>query len=204
MTEQPALTVRHASVVLVSPSPIDPQSIRPEALSSAGIVPADWLSTGGINTPVLALTQYENGVTIQIEGGRCVFRESIGGVFQETYHVHPLVQRYAEATKLVSYNAVGINWDLDIVVGNPNLWIREKLMGNGDQFSDFYPTSLQMTKQLDFADCNLIFKVENVRIAADCNYHFQLARSYPDVMVSTLDAWHQCQAHLESDVLRQL
>jgi hypothetical protein len=204
MTEQPALTVRHASVVLVSPSPIAPQSIRQETLSNAGIVPDDWVSTGGISIPVVALTQYQNGVTIQTEGNRCIFQEPIGGALRETYEVHPLAQRYAAATRLVPYNAVGINWLVEVAVGNPNQWIREKLMGNGGGFSDFYPTSLQMAKQLDFAVCNLNVRVENVRIVVDCNYHFQLAPTSPDLLVATLNSWTQCQAHLAGDLLPHL
>ena len=122
---------------------------------------------------------------------------------REVYQVHPLAKRYVDATRLVPYNAIGINWLLDIAVGDPNLWIRENVMGNGRNFSDFYPTSIQMAKQLGFVVCNLNFRVENERIVIDCNYHFQLAHSSTDLMVSTLDSWHQCQEHLVRDLLTQ-
>ena len=84
MTELSTVTMRHVSVVLVSPAPIDPQSIRPEALSSAGIIPANWVATGGINIPIVAQTQYQNGFTLQAEGNRCIFQEPIDGALRET------------------------------------------------------------------------------------------------------------------------
>ena len=204
MLEQPAITARHASAVLVSPSPIDPQSIMPETLSNAKIVPADWVSDNGINTPILALTQYQNGVTIRTEGNRCVFQEPIEGNLREDYEIYAIAQRYTTATMLVPYNAIGINWLLDIAVEHPDLWILEKIMGNVSNFSDFSPASLQIMKRLDFAVCNLMFKTENARIVIDCNYHFQLAHSSPNKVSSALDAWQQCQEHLTREVLPRL
>ena len=153
---------------------------------------------------MLGLTQYQNGVTIQTQGNRCVFQESIEGTLREVYEVHPLVQRYAEATRLVAYNAVGINWLLDVSVRIPETWIQEKIIGAGGNFSDFFPTSVQIAKELDFAVCNLVFRVENARIVIDCNYHFELGSRSPDVMASTLNAWRDCQEHLIAAVLPQL
>ena len=204
MPDNSTAKVIHASVVLVSPTPIDPQSIRPEALSDAGIVPGNWVATAGISMPIVAQTQYQNGFTILAEGNRCIFQEPIGGDLRETYEVHTLAKRYVSATKLVAYNAIGLNWLLDAAVDNPNLWLRKKLMGDAKNFSDFHPTSLQVAKQLGFVVCNLNFRDENGRIVVDCNYHFQLARSSPDLMASTLDSWHRCQEHLTRDLLPQL
>lgn len=204
MAQQLGFTVRHSSVVLVSPSPVDPQSIRPEILSNARIVPDSWVSANNINTPVLAVTQYQNGVTVQTEGNRCVFQEQIGGDWRDTYEVHPLAKRYAEATSLVPYNALGINWLLDIVVGNPAQWIREKTMGNGDSFPGFSPMSLQMVKRLSFAVCNLTFRAENTRIVVDCNYHVQTESRPLDMILSTLDSWQRYQDHLKREVVPQL
>lgn len=204
MVEVPAITVLHTVVVLVAPSPIDPQSIRPEALSNAGIVPANWVATGSISIPVVAQTQYQNGFVLQAEGNRCVLQEPVGGDLRDTYEVHAIAKRYVDATKLVTYNAVGINWLLGFSVENPANWLRGKLMGDFRNFSDFRPASLQISRQLGFATCNLNFRSENERIVLDCNYHFQIERSSPDVIASTLDSWHRCQEHLTGTVLPQL
>lgn len=203
MAQQPAFTVRHASVVLVSLSAIDPQSIMPETLSNAKIVPADW-PFRNINNPFFALTQYQNGVTIRTDDNRCLFQEPIDGNLRESYEIHPIAQRYAAATMLVPYNVIGINWLLEANVERPELWIYEKIIGNALTFSDFSPTSLQITKQLDFAVCNLTFKTENARVAIEFNYHFQLPHNSPDEMSTALDAWRQCQEHLTKDILSQI
>lgn len=203
MAQQPAFTVRHASAVLVSLSAIDPQSIMPETLSNAKIVPADWPSNG-INTPFFALTQYQNGVTIRVEDNHCLFQEPIDGNLRQSYEIHPIAQRYAAATMLVPYNAVGINWSLEAVIERPELWMREKMMSIAPPFFDFLPASLQITKQLDFATCNLAFRTNNARILIDFNYHFRLLHNSPDEVSTVLDTWHRCQEHMTGKVLSQL
>ena len=203
MVQQPAFTVRHASAVLVSLSAIDPQSIMPETLSNAKIVPADWPSNG-INTPFFALTQYQNGVTIRVEDNHCLFQEPIDGNLRQSYEIYPIAQRYTAATMLVPYNSIGINWLLEANVEHPELWVRKKIIGNALTFPGFLPTSLQIAKQLDFAVCNLTFKTENARVAIEFNYHFQLPHNYPDEMSTALDAWRQCQEHLTKDILSQI
>lgn len=204
MVQQTAFTVRNASVVLVSLSAIDPQSIMPEKLSNAKIVPADWMSANGINTPIFALTQYQNGITIRTDGNRCLFQEPIDGNLRESYEIYPIAQRYAAATMLVPYNAVGINWSLEFAIERPELWLREKIIGATPEFSDFLPASLQMAKQLDFAVCNLTFSTENARVVIDFNYHFQLPHSSLDDMSTVLDAWRQCQEHLTESVMPRI
>ena len=204
MVEFPAVSVLHTSVVLVSPAPIDPQSIRPEALSNAGIVPVNWVPTGGISIPVVAQTLYQNGFTFQVEGNRCVLQEPVGGALRDTYEVHAIAKGYVDATKLVPYTAVGINWLLGLSVENPAKWLQEKLMGDFRNFSDFRPASLQISKQLGFVTCNLNFRSENDRISVDCNYHFQIEHSSPEVIATTLASWWRCQEHLTGEVLPQL
>ena len=202
MTDQTP-TLEHTSVVLVSPSPIDTQSIRPEALTYAQIVPLDWVLTNRLSTPVLALAQYQNGVSIRAEGNRCIFQEVIGGPLRQTYEVHRLVRRYLEATKLVPYNAIGINWMLELVVEDPKAWIRKQL-GDLQQFPDFSPVSLKIAKPMATGVCNLTFITEQTQraLAVDCNYHFQLSSSLQPM--AALDRWKQCQIALTETVIPSL
>ena len=203
MTQPIAFTLRQVSAVLVSASAIDPQSILPEILGNANVVPADWTPDSGINTPFGALTQYQNGVTIRTDGNRCLFQQPIDGGLRDSYEIFPTAQRYAAAAMLVPYNAIGLNWSLIIPVGQPELWIREKLMGNASNLLDFSPASLRMTKQLDFAVCTLALETENARITIDFNYHFPLAQSSIGRMSEILNNWHLCQEHLTEFILSQ-
>ena len=198
----PPTTVQHASVVLVSPSPIDPQSISPDTLSRVLIIPSDWpLGKQQISSPVFAITQYQNGVSIQIDGNRCIFQEVIGGSLRLEYEIQKIARRYIESTALVPYNAVGINWLLNIAVANPTEWIREQI-GHGKNFPDFSPTLLQIARPLKSAVCNLTFRVQGQIVVVDCNYHFQLSSSLQPL--AALDLWHQCQEALDKDVFMAL
>ena len=93
MAEQ-EITVRHVSVVLASPSPVDPQTIRSDVLVRANVVPQDWQQANQISTPVLAVTQFQNGFTVQTEGNRCVFQEPVNGQLKDPYEVHGVVRQY--------------------------------------------------------------------------------------------------------------
>ena len=194
-------TVRNTSVVLVAPSPIDTQSIKPEALASAKVAPSNWVVTNQLSTPVLALTQYQNGFSVRVEGNRCVFQEAIGEPLRADYEIHPIARRYLEATKLVSYNAVGINWLLVVAVDQPAEWIGEQL-SCGERFPGFLPTSIQLAKPWGPAVCNLVFRVEQQTVVVDCNYHFPLGSSLQPM--AALDHWRQCQKALIDDVLPTL
>ena len=200
MAEPADVTLRHASVVLVSPTPVDPQSIRPEALTSASIVPENWILTNGISTPVIAQVQYQEGISIVAEGNRLVFQENIGGTIRPTYQVHALARRYVEATRLVPYNALGMNWLLDFASGNPGQWIQGNLLGGGENFVDYFPTSVQMVKQLNFAACNLNFKSESNRVSLECNYHFPVTQGSAGVL-SGLGSSSLCLDHLRQELL---
>ena len=194
-------TVRHASVVLVSPSPIDPLSVRPETLSGARIVPSNWVVGNQVNSPVFAITRYQNGISLQIEGNRCIFQETVGGPLRNEYEIHKIARSYLEATRLVPYSAVGINWLLNFTLEDPAVWI-SKQVGDAGRFPGFSPTSLQLTKPWGIAVCNLIIKVDQQNVAIDCNYHFQLSESLQPM--AALDHWRNCQKALTEDVLPEL
>ena len=200
MAESPTIIVRNASVVLVAPTPIEPQSIRPEALVNAEIIPAGWQLANNINTPVAAQVQYQNGIVIQTEGNRCVFQENSGSSLKPSYQIHTIAKRYVEATKLVPYNAIGINWMLDVGMNDSARWIRDTLLNEVGNFVDFFPTSLQMVKHLSFAACNLNFRSESSRLSVECNYHFPVPEGSSGVL-NSLDSLSNCLSHLQEELL---
>lgn len=198
MAEQ-QITVRHASVVLASPSPVDPQTIRPDALAKANIIPENWPQANQISTPVLAVTQYQNGFSVQTEGNRCVFQEAVNGPSRDPYQVHGVVRQYLEATKLVAYNAIGLNWALEAVQVDPIEWYRKHFGGSGS-FSEYSPLSVQIQKNTGTVVCNLnfMFVPPSRSLVVECNYHFPLGPSLTPL--AALDRWRPCQKLMEDEI----
>ena len=198
MAEQ-QIAVRHASVVLASPSPLDPQTIRPDALARANIIPGDWQQAGQISTPVLAVSQYQNGFSVQTEGNRCIFQETVGGPLRDPYEVHRVARQYLEATSLVPYNAMGINWTLEAGQVDPVEWYRKHFGGSGS-FSAYTPISLQIQRNTGTVVCNLNFKLAQPSrlFEVECNYHFPLGPSLTPL--AALDRWRQCQNLMQEEI----
>ena len=195
--------VRHVSVVLVSPSPIEPHSVRPETLRAAKIVPNSWVLTNELSSPVFAVAQYQNGVSIQIGGNRCTFQETVEGPLRDEYKIHDVVRKYLESTTLVPYNAIGVNWLLGFVSDNPTEWIGEQL-GYPRSFPGFSPISYRISRPVGVgpATCNLTFRTERQTVLVDCNYHIQLGGSVQPILA--LDQWRLCQQSMNADVFAKL
>ena len=202
-------TIRHASVVLVSESPIESRSVTPETLRTGGIVPEDWVDANVVNHPLVAglmaglvaVNEYQNGISIRAEGNRCVFQQRTDGDFPDTYEVHDLAARYADAMRLAPYQAVGINWQVTVERSDPPGWIGEKMTNSEGIMADFRPVSLQISKQLEVATCNLTFRADNRRILLDCNYHFDLTNCS---LQDAIGSWEGCQRHLREELLPYL
>ena len=198
MAEQ-EITVRQASVVLASPSPVDPQTIRSDVLVRGNVVPQDWQQANQISTPVLAVTQFQNGISVQTEGNRCIFQEPVNGQLKDPYSVHGVVRQYLDATKLVQYNAIGLNWMLEANQVDPAEWYRTYFSGSGD-FSEYSPVSLQMQRETGLAVCNLVFRLAQPSrsLEVECNYHFALGPSLTPL--AALDHWRHCQNLMRDEI----
>ena len=196
----PKLNAIHASVVLVSPTPIDAQSTKPETLKSAGIVPDDWAVANSINVPLFLRTEFSNGFVLQAEGERYIFQEPLRGSLKDKYDVHAIAARYVEATKLTSYKAFGINWQLRIADINSEEWFAERSIRCSDMLQGFSMGSLQIRKHLDFSVCNITLTPNDNLIVLDCNYHFEAGGLSSEQINSFLSDSQKCQMHLENEV----
>ena len=195
MSKQSKFVTYQASVVLVSPSPIDPQSINPETLKRADIVA--WESVESIATPIFAQTRFQNGIEIRTEGNRCVFQEPINEDLATGSKVHNLAKRYAQATRLVPYNALGINWANRIYVEDPVRWFSEMLIQNS-RLQEFSPRSMQMVKVIDQSvSCALTLTIRGEQLIADFNYHCKLTDQEQNI-TSNLRRWPDWQSHMQS------
>ena len=199
-----SVEVRSASVVLVSSGLVDPQSVIPDKLSHAGVIPHDWVVVNAATTELAARTEYDNGVSISVDGNRCAFLEQIEGPFQPSYEVHEVALRYADATRLVQYDAIGVNWSLDVVGVNPSEWLRDKVVGLGSVFGDFQTSQVRMVKWAGDYFFNITVVDDHSGILLDCNYHYQVASNPPQLIATILDRVDELQSHLVADVVSRV
>ena len=195
------IEVRSASVVLVSSGLIDPDTVNPDKLSRAAVVPYEWSVANTVTTELAARTEYDNHISISVDGNRCVFLEQVEGPFRHAYQVHDVAKRYADATRLVQYDAIGVNWTLDVIGVDPSEWLHDKVVGLGSVFGDFQTFQVRMVKW----EGDYIFYItvinDNAGIMLDCNYHYQVAGNPPHLIEAILDGVDQLQSHLMADVV---
>lgn len=191
--------VRQASIVLVAESPIEPTSIAPDALRSAGIIPPDWTVTGEIAMPIFAETVFANGMRMRTEGNRCIFQQQGDIVFPAKPEIYDMAVQYVAATELaVRYQAVGINWQLGVRLDSQSPSLLQTLLNECNGLAGFQPQSIQLVKPLDGKTCNLTFSVDQSEVSVAVNYHHQLSerRARPAIA-----AWPECQQHLQQEII---
>ena len=186
---------------MVATQPLDPNSVTAEGLTRSKVVPADWQVTKRMNLPVVAVTEYANGVVIRVEGNRCIFQQNINGDFRDYYDAFDAAQKYAEASRVITYEALGINWNLQVKMVAPNEWLLAKLSSNSGLAPGFQATSIRLTKRQARAICNLNFTGEREAIGLECNYHIALGNRMPE---DDLKGWKGLQAILKNEILPKI
>lgn len=191
--------LRHASIVLVLPQPVDSQSVSAGSLARNRIVPEDWQVANEVNLAgVLAQTLYRNGVNVRAEGNRCIFQQTVNGEFRAEYDSHLTALNYAEASRVIAYQAIGINWMIELDLEQAGQWLTSKFAGNSAFVPSFQPVSIKVARQQGAAICNLTFNLEQDSVVLDCNYHVDLGGSRA---VDVINMWQQYQKHLQEDIL---
>ena len=191
--------VRHASVVLVAESHIDPTSIAPSELRSAGVIPPDWTVTNEVIIPVFAEIAYANGVRMRTEGNRCIFQQESNIEFPDKYEIHDMATKYVAGTELaIRYQAVGINWQLDVQPDIQSSPLLQTLLNESNDLAGFQPQSIQMVKPLDGKTCNLTFTANQGEVSVAVNYHYQLSERRARQIIAT---WPECQKHLRQEII---
>ena len=191
--------VRHASVVLVAESPIEPTSIAPSKLRSAGIIPHNWTITNEVIMPVFAEIVYANGVRMRTEGNRCIFQQESNVEFPGEYEIHDMAIKYVAGTELaIQYQAIGINWQLDVQSDIQGSQLLQTLLNESNDLAGFQLQSIQMVKPLDGKTCNLTFTANRGEVSVAVNYHYQLSELRAGQIIAT---WPECQKHLRQEII---
>ena len=147
----------------------------------------------------MAQVRYENGFSIDAQGPRVQFKEPVAGAPRNNYEVHAFARRYLEATRLVSYNAIGINWVLAVDTTQAPVWLKD-FMAAAAVPKGFTPVSIQLVEQFSSANLSMTCKLAPERKggAVDYNFHFPLD-SQTDAL-NILSDWNRYQTHMVSTI----
>ena len=201
MSTSPSLRLRNASLVFVAVQPIDVQTVSPEVFARNNIISAQWQTANAISLPMFVMPEYLNGAVVRAEGNRLVYQQNIqntSGWFQEEYPAHTAARRYADASKLVAYKALGINWALEYWAEKPDVWLRESLAEDSLLLKGFLPTAIKLARKDDIAVCNISLALQKEFIALEFNYHIEVGqRTVTDI----IGKWPQYQKTLEEELL---
>ena len=175
MTKQ-GWIARNASIVLLAERPISADTLTAEILRESGITPPEWELTEPNEGRAPPFIAYRNGITISVQNNRCVFQlnfndETVGDNANEVYEV---AKRYVDATKLVQYRFIGMNWALYQTVPDPKDWLRIHLLNPGKSVERYRDIEIKMTVPFGSSLCNLRFMAHADEVGLAFNYHFNM------------------------------
>jgi hypothetical protein len=181
-----------ASVVLVAERPINADTLNPDILRESGITPAHWEVIPPDENRPRTFIAYSNGVTISAQNTRCVFQQNFNSahVTDSADSIYDVAKRYVDATRLVQYRFVGINWALQKAVSDPKEWMRIHLLNPEKPVDRYRNIEIKMTSQFASGLCTLTFTARAEDVALACNYHFNATQIATQ---AAIDQWSECE-----------
>ena len=185
-------TTQSASVVLVAERSINADTLNPDILRESGITPPHWEAIPPDENRPRTFIAYSNGVTISAQNTRCVFQQNFNSahVYDRADSIYDVAQRYVDATRLVQYRFVGINWALLKAVSDPKEWMRIHLLNPEEPVDRYRNIEIKMTSQFGPGLCTLTFTARADDVALAFNYHFNAAQIAPQ---AAIDQWLECE-----------
>jgi hypothetical protein len=181
-----------ASVVLVAHRPINADTLSADILRESGITPQQWEAVPPDESRPGTFIAYSNGVSISAQNNRCVFQQTFDDetVADNGHKIYEVAKRYVDATKLVQYRFIGINWTLHHPVADPKEWMRAHLLNPEKSVERYRNIEIKMTAPFSSGLCNLTFTTaRSEQVALAFNYHFNMSNI---TMQDAIDQWPQC------------
>ena len=175
--------IQNLSMVVMAKEPqsFNPNTINPEFLSDAGIVPGSWECRRFIKELVEVDIQYANGVGWKLNPQRLDMIETLSPPysFQDRYAVQDLALRFLEKFE-GPYGDFGVNYFLFMVQRDPAIFLKEKfaptLLSHKESITT--PTFLsgmrggKRTIKLNSGELKIEEKDPREVVAIDCNLNF--------------------------------
>ena len=199
MTQHGWIT-QSASVVLVAERPINADTLNPDILRETAITPAHWEVIPPDENRPRTFIAYSNGITVSAQNTRCVFQQNFNSahVADSADSIYDVAKRYVDATRLVQYRFVGINWALLKAVPDPKEWMRIHLLNPVRPVDRYRNIEIKMASHFASGICNLTFTSRAEEVALAFNYHFSATQIAPQ---DAIDQWSDCEQDRQSTLI---
>ena len=193
MTQQ-GWIMQSASVVLVAERPINVETLNADILRESGITLPDWEAIPPTEGRQGTFIAYTNGVSISAQNNRCVFQQTFNDetASDEVEKIYDSAKRYVDATRLVQYRFIGINWALQQTVPDPKDWMRFHLLNPEKSVERYRNIEIKMRAPFSSGFCNLTFTTRAEDVALAFNYHFNMSNIS---LQDAIDLWQDCDTN---------
>ncbi|MBT3905164.1 MAG: hypothetical protein HOF30_05765 [Rhodospirillaceae bacterium] len=208
MAKKLEFNVNTTTVVLVA-NAHNPSLLNPDFLKLNEVVPADWDVDETITTPGISYVKYVNGVTVQVEPGRCLVSQAGVGQFRDSYEIHDVAKKYVRVLPHIPYHGVGVNWEFSVEKKNAFRWLRDRFLKPGD-WRNFggrmRSAEYKFSIELEGAVLNLGIKPAKFKMpdngevfevaVVDANFHTVVKPTEIESICVAIDRYPEFQAHL--------
>jgi len=107
----------------------NPTILHPAFLESRKIIPPEWVASGVICTPPVAVVKYnENGFVITVDGGKLQVVDNNPGEHPENSLAPQVASKYISELPHVRYTAVGLNFAGFVEIDGPERRVLERFL----------------------------------------------------------------------------
>lgn len=207
--------------IVISAKQNNPTILNPDFLKINKIVPEKMKLTETVTTPIFSMAKYsllesgekdrEGDITITVEPEKLQLLESCGGEFWDKYISLGVVKEYITTLEHVQYTGLGINWQAFFEQSDPDKWLSERFIKDGNWRTDknkVRAVSIKLAFDIEDATCfisldQIKFK-ETPGIGIDINFHHSPKdeRFEIDKLKTLIDRWPLLQKNLISSLKR--
>jgi len=192
----------------------NPSILNPDFLERNNIVPAEWKAIEVLTTPAFATVKYERNVVFILDQERLEIRKECD-TFKDDYEVHEFASKYVTILPHVTYQSVGLNWQISIEKEEPERFLTERFINSEalkESKSELLQSSIKLSFKADDAVCNLDFTPGKAKIPGkdiynaiiiNANFHHQGPFS-SDQIVAIITQWKDREDYFKKIIPRLL
>lgn len=186
----------HTASVVVIANYHNPSILNADFLSINKITDEKWNVDEHINTPVMSLIKYNNGIDWIMERNKLEISESPEMSFQDynDSKVYDLAKKYIKTVPHISYKKLGFNHIISLNLINPRTWINDQFLkqhlhGNDiDIMPNFITNVKDATLGINLATGTITHNDTTTdAVIINCNLHYEI--QHKQTLYDKLSGW---------------